>query len=337
MQTILSPDVAARMSERFDLVRRSAPAHAVGFGEDVRAGLGAARKRLPPKYFYDDLGSALFEAICLLPEYGLTRAETEILMRDGREIAAALPGPLDVVELGSGSGAKTRIVLEALLERQARVDYHPIDISEGALAASAAALVARYPRLHVHGHASDYFEVLGSMRLETTGRVLALVLGSNIGNYEPDEQIALLRALRSALQPGDGVLVGTDMKRDPTALELAYADPTGVTSAFEKNILGRINRELGGRFDLRRFTHIARYDAAHGRVDSFLLAEDAHRVRIDALDLEVSFRRGEAIHTESSYKFSPADIGRLADGAGFRTADAWDDAARTFRLSLLVA
>jgi dimethylhistidine N-methyltransferase len=324
------------MSERFALYRAPAPMQVASFADDVRAGLTAARKHLPPKYFYDELGSALFEAICFLPEYYLTRAETEILDRASGEMIEAIGGPIELVEFGSGSARKTRMLIGAALERQDLLEYHPIDISPTALVDSATTLVAEYGRLHVAAYASDYVEVLALRKLRTSQRVLALFLGSNIGNYAPAAATALLRAMSEAFKPGDGLLLGTDLKKNAAVLELAYDDPTGVTAAFDKNVLGRINRELGGNFDLDAFEHVARYDAVRGCIDSFLVAQRGMNVRIASLDLDVRITATESIHTESSYKFDESDIAALAASAGFRVERRWTDTAERFAVSLLV-
>ncbi len=328
-------DHLTRISDRFRLYR-SAERARTAFAEDVRSGLTRARKYLPPKYFYDELGSALFEAICLLPEYYLTRTEAVILERYADEMVRAPGGPIEIVEFGSGSARKTRTLIVAALAAQARVDYHPIDISPAALIDSSSALVAEYDRLHVSAYASDYFDVLESAQLRTSQRVLALFLGSNIGNYEPAEARALLRAMSAAFKPGDGLLLGADLKKNAAVLERAYNDPTGVTSSFNKNVLARINRELGGHFDLDAFAHVSRYDAERGSVDSYLVAQRGATVAIDALELAVHFRAAETIHTESSHKFDAEDIARLASDSGFRVERTWTDDAHRFAVSLLV-
>jgi dimethylhistidine N-methyltransferase len=306
------------------------------FADDVRAGLSARPKRLSPMYLYDALGSALFEAICLLPEYYLTRAETEILERDAGAILDAVGGPVELVELGSGSSGKTRLLIAEALRRQPALTYHPIDISETALVAAARGLTSDFAGLHIAAHADDYFHVLAGGGLATTGRVLALFMGSNIGNYEPARAAELLSALSAALQPGDGVLLGADMKKDARTLESAYDDATGVTAAFNKNLLGRINRELGGTFDLRAFKHVAHYDERKGSVDSFLASKWPQTVRIAALDMEVRFDGGESIHTESSYKFSPDDVERIGTRAGLAVRGRWTDSAERFGVWLLI-
>jgi len=324
------------VSERFLLYRAPEPAQVESFADDVRAGLTVPRKHLPPKYFYDSLGSALFEAICELPEYYLTRAETEILERYAPEMVASVDGPIEIVEFGSGSARKTRLLLEAALAAQGRVDYHPIDISPGALISSASTLAAEYPGLNVTAYASDYVEVLRSARLRTSQRVLALFLGSNIGNYDPAASQRLLRAMSESFKPGDALLLGTDLKKDPAVLERAYNDPTGVTAAFNKNVLARINRELGGAFDLDAFEHSARYDGARGSVDSFLVAQRGMTVPIERLGIAVGLTAAETIHTESSHKFDAADIAMLAAASGFRVERAWTDTDARFAVTLLV-
>ena len=324
------------MAERLRFVCASHPTHVAAFGEDVRAGLGAARKTLPSKYFYDAIGSALFETIALLPEYYPTRAEAEILREYGCEIVRSLGSPIEFLELGGGSAAKTRLLIDEALQVQGDLHYAAIDVSPEALRLSARALVQTYPRLRVTAYAADYFAVLGTPDIRLEGRALALFMGSNIGNYEPPEAVRLLRSLHGSLRGGDGLLVGADLKKDRETLERAYDDPTGVTAAFDKNLLARINRELGGTFDPRDFKHVAIYDEARGCVDSFLEAIRAHEVLIADLALRITFHRGERIHTESSYKFTIDDIARIGAEAGFRLARSWADAGKRFGVSLLL-
>jgi dimethylhistidine N-methyltransferase len=329
-------DQLTPQGERFLLYRAPQPALTASFADDVRAGLTARQKRLAPKYFYDDLGSALFEAICELPEYYLTRVETQILERHARDMVTALGGPVEMVEFGSGSARKTRVLVAAALAEQDELAYHPIDISASALIGSATSLVGSFERLTVTAYASDYVELLSSARLRTDRRVLALFLGSNIGNYQPDDAAALLSAMSASFKPGDGLLLGTDLKKETVTLERAYNDPTGVTAAFDKNVLGRINRELGGHFDLDAFSFSARYDAKRGSVDSYLVAGRGMTVPIDELALDVRFRAAETIHTESSFKFDANDIASLAERSGFRVARVWTDDERRFAVNLFV-
>src|SRR5581483_3381450 len=237
------------------------PRHAEpSFAQDVASGLGSNPKRLPSKYFYDEVGSALFDAITVLPEYYLTRVETAILREWGWEIVRALGNPVEFLELGSGSAVKTRILIEEALRVQQSLRYSPIDISAEALRASAQSLVAAYPALTVTGYVGDYFTILGTPQLRRPKRTLAMFMGSNIGNYEPDEAQQLLGGIGSSLKPGDGLLLGTDLRKDPETIVRAYSDAAGVTAAFNKNLLCRINRELGGAFDTHDFDHVAEYD-----------------------------------------------------------------------------
>ena len=301
------------------------------FGADVRAGLGASPKRLDCRYFYDDEGSRLFEAICGLPEYYPPAAEREILEAHAEEIAAA--GGAELWELGSGSAVKTRWILEALL-RRGPLGYVAIDISRAALEASAAALLESYPALSMRCLHADYEAGLRRVA-EAPGPKLLLWLGSNVGNFARAEAAAFLRRARAALSSRDRFLVGVDLRKDTAALEAAYDDAAGVTAAFNLNLLVRINRELGGRFELAAFRHRASYDAAAGRVDMHLVSLRDQRVRIDGLDLEVAFQAGEAIHTESSYKYGPEELDALADEGGFRIERDWRDRAGRFADLLL--
>ncbi len=324
-----------QVTERFSLYVDPHPEVLASFADDVRSGLGAADKTLPPKYFYDDLGSALFEAITKLPEYYLTRIERTLLSEYSDEIAAAVGEAVELVELGSGSAQKTRHVIDALLARQGQLTYHAIDISSDALISSAHALTEARADLTVMGYASDYFSLLRDGGPHTSARVLALFLGSNLGNYAPREANRLLRSLAGNLKPGDALLIGTDLKKDASVLELAYDDPTGVTAAFNKNIIARINRELGGEFDVRAFDHVVKYDEKRGAVDSFLASRRKQKVPIRALGMEVAFERGERIHTESSYKFDRADIARIARKTGYAVARMWTDPMERYGLTLL--
>ncbi|GAC1403177.1 MAG: L-histidine N(alpha)-methyltransferase [Candidatus Velthaea sp.] len=322
-------------SERFALYRDPHPARVASFAEDVRAGLGSRPYRLSAKYLYDDLGSSLFEAICRLPEYYLTRVERDLLATYAREIIASFAGPLELVELGSGSALKTKTIIEAILERQAALTFHPIDISPEALVESSLGLIAAHDTLRISAYASDYFALLRERRMKTRDRVLALYLGSNVGNFEPADARSLLELLAHALKPGDGLLMGYDLKKDAAILEAAYDDPTGVTSAFNKNLLGRINRELGANFDLDAFTFRATYDDIRGAVDSYLVSNRRRTVDIPTSGISVPLSVGETIHTESSYKFTRAEIVALAQRCGYAERKTFTDAAGRYALSLL--
>jgi L-histidine N-alpha-methyltransferase len=321
-------------SGRFTLERDPHPARIASFAEDVRTGLGLRPYTLMPKYFYDDLGSALFETITRLPEYYLTRIERDLLATYGSEIVATFGEPLELLELGSGSATKTRVIIDAILERQDALTFHPIDISPDALVESSEALVAAHERLRVRAYAGDYFDVLRARRIETRDRVLALYLGSNVGNFEPAAARELFGLLGAALVPGDGLVIGYDLKKDASVLELAYDDPTGVTAAFNKNLLARINRELGGDFDLRAFSFFARYDERAGVVRSYLRADRALTVHVPGAGIDADFEAGETIHTESSYKFTRADMLALLAPCAFVEARTYTDAAGRYALSL---
>jgi L-histidine Nalpha-methyltransferase len=326
---------------RLRVERLEARAEAGGFAEDVRRGLTAAPKRLFPKYFYDELGSQLFEAICLLPEYYLTRAEAEIFADHSAEIvsAAAQARRVTLCELGSGSASKTRRLIEALLARQDELLYVPVDISTAALEASAEALLEAFPRLSITAYAGDYDAALPRLpeNFDEGARALVLFLGSNVGNFDRGEARDFLRTLRRALRPGDALLLGADLKKDARTLEDAYDDPVGVTAAFNLNLLARINRELDADFRVRDFRHVAAYNEAEGRVEMHLESLRRQRVEIRALGLSVLFDEGERVHTENSYKYDPDGLAALASAAGFRLARTWLDGRGRFSSNLFIA
>lgn len=308
-----------------------------GLAEDVRKGLSAEQKRFLPKYFYDELGSQLFEAICLLPEYYLTRAENEILQRYSDEIVASVDGQKTLVEMGSGSASKTRLIIEALLRLQPELLFMPVDISATALESSSRILLQSYPLLSIEAYAADYFAGLAELGKKPRARTLALFLGSNISNFDLEEALRFLRAMRSVLQRGDALLLGADLKKDPAILEAAYNDALGVTSAFNLNVLARINRELGGTFDLRAFRHRAFYNEEVGRIEIYIESLARQQVRIEKLDLTVDFSEGELIHTENSYKYDRAGIEALASATGFKLSRTWLDSQERFSSNLLLA
>ncbi|HEX3672088.1 MAG TPA: L-histidine N(alpha)-methyltransferase [Candidatus Cybelea sp.] len=322
--------------DRFELVTVPQSRGVPSFAEDVARGLTSEPKRFSCKYFYDDVGSALFDTITRLPEYYLTNAEAEILGEWGWQIVRLLDAPVDFLELGSGSAIKTRLLIGEALRVQTELCYSPIDISTEALRASSLALVESFPTLRVRAYAGDYFDVLESHAVRLGRKTLAMLLGSNIGNYEPLERTELIRLIAGALRRGDGLLLGADLKKDRATLELAYDDPAGVTAAFDRNVLARINRELGANFDVRSFDHVARYDDVRGSVDSFLQAREGATVSIPSIGLEIRIHSGERIHTESSYKFSDEEIVALGAAAGFRHESAWRDRSNRFSLHLLV-
>jgi dimethylhistidine N-methyltransferase len=324
-------------STRIVIHDRVAPGREHEFADAVRAGLGSRPRSLAPKFFYDALGSYLFEAICLLPEYYLTRAEAEILGRYSREIIDQIDEPICLVELGSGSAIKSRYLIRALLERQETLHYQPIDISKTMLAESSSALLTEFPGLSITGIAGDYTASLDLTDLHPGERRLALFLGSNIGNYDASDARALLSRLRAALAPGDAFLIGADLRKETEVLEAAYDDALGVTAAFNLNLLQRINRELGGDFDPRKFRHVASFNTDAGRVEINLESREAQSVRIEDLGLSLEFEPGEMIHTENSYKYRLEDLARLAENTGFRVARSWFDEAQRFSCNLWFA
>jgi dimethylhistidine N-methyltransferase len=317
-----------------NLVKREPRA---GLAEDVRRGLASQPKRFLPKYFYDQLGSQLFEAICLLPEYYLTRAENEILDRYADEIVSSVEGETTLIEMGSGSASKTRLIIEALLRKQPELLFIPVDISASALDSSSRILLQSYPQLKIEAYAADYFAGLAELGKTQRSRTLALFLGSNISNFDPDEALKFLRALRQVLRAGDALLLGADLKKDKSILEAAYNDALGVTAAFNLNVLARINRELAGNFDLKAFQHRAFYNEAAGRVEIYIESRRAQTVSIGQLEMEVKFAEGEQIHTENSYKYDLSDIGKLAEETGFTRARTWLDSEERFSSNLLLA
>lgn len=317
------------------------------FAEDVGSGLTAKPKTLPPKYFYDELGSHLFEAICCLPEYYLTRAESEILGQhaDGivAEIADGAGGAVRLVELGSGSAVKTRHLISAVLRRQPELLYLPVDISAGTLERSSRELLHEYPRLRIVAYAADYFTALSGpagsriTNCRADERNLVLFLGSNIGNFEPEESRKFLRAIRGILHTGDVLLLGADLKKSSAVLVQAYDDALGVTAAFNLNLLTRINRELGGDFDVTRFSHRAVYNKALGRVESYLVSRAPQKAFVGAIALEVSFEENETIHTENSHKFDLDQLSEMARDSGFALRKSWFDTKRFFSFNLFAA
>jgi dimethylhistidine N-methyltransferase len=303
----------------------------------IRDGLRQSPKRLPFECFYDDLGSALFEAITLLPEYGLTRAGLRLLARNAGEIADRLAPPLDVVELGSGSGRKTQVLLEALAQH-ALVAYLPVDISPAALAECQRHL-GHQPCVTVTPILADHLDGLrqGVARRRPEARLLVLFLGGNIGNFDRDAAQGFLAEIRALLRPADALLIGADLEKPEPILLAAYDDPLGLTAAFNLNVLVRLNRELGARFELRAFAHRARYAAAERRVEMHLVSLAQQTVPIEALGMDVPFASGEALLTESSHRYAAGELARMGEAAGFRCAAEWTDAEWPFTHTLLVA
>lgn len=307
------------------------------FAEDIRRGLSAPAKHLFPKYLYDELGSQLFEAICLLPEYYLTRAEKEILTHHAGEIVQSIETPNTLIEMGSGSASKTRLVIEALLRNQPNLLFIPVDISASALEFSSRVLLQSYPRLHIEAYAAEYFDGLAELAKREHGRTLALFLGSNISNFEPPDALAFLRAMRQVLKGGDALLLGADLKKDKSTLEAAYNDDLGVTAAFSRNLLVRINRELDADFYLPAFRHRAVFNEVDSRIEIYVESLRAQTVSLRKLGLQVELGEGELIHTENSYKYDLQRIRKLAEETGFQCDRTWLDERKRFSSNLLLA
>jgi L-histidine Nalpha-methyltransferase len=336
-QAMTQQTPVAESDERLEIHRLEPETSETGFADDVRAGLLAEPKRLFPKYFYDELGSQLFDAICLVPEYYLTRAEHEILTRYGDDIISSVSGKKTLLELGSGSGSKTRLIIEAILRKQRTLHYIPVDISASALENGSRILLQSYPELEVTGYASDYYKAIEALKDVKRDRTLALFLGSNIGNFDWDESERFLRAVRGVLKEGDALLLGADLKKDRRVLEAAYDDSLGITSAFNLNLLVRINRELNADFDVRAFKHLARFNESKGRIEVFVESLADQTVNIRGLEMAVHFRRGEQIHTENSHKYDLEQLSALASDAGFERTRSWFDSEERFSSNLLVA
>jgi len=306
--------------------------------EEVRAGLlRPGQKELPSKYLYDEVGSALFEVIGVLPEYGLTRADERLLRRHSGDIVARLKSHVLVAELGSGSGKKTRWLLEALARRQ-RTTYCPIEISPTALARCESEL-GQIECVSIVGFERPYLDGLlaAAARRDQDDHLLVLFLGSTIGNFDRDAAERFLTQIRRILFPGDALLLGTDLEKPLPQLLAAYDDSIGVTAAFNLNLLARINRELDADFDLAAFRHEARYNSDFQRVEMHLRSTRDQKVNISRAGCTVSFRRNETIWTESSHKYRAEDIAGMAQRNGFRCDSQWLDSEWPFAESLLVA
>jgi dimethylhistidine N-methyltransferase len=308
-------------------------------------GLTQIPKTLPPWLFYDEAGSHLFEQITALPEYYLTRTERDLFERYADEILLALDSEVTIAELGAGTAAKTGILLESATRFQSEVLYQPIDVSPTALDAAAASLEAQLPNLIVRSQVANY--ITEPIRIERTAgtKILALYIGSSIGNFAPAEAEAILRNLRAHLLPGDALLLGTDLapseKKSVAQLLAAYNDAAGVTAAFNRNILTRLNRELGTNFKPRCFRHEARWNAAESRIEMHLAAIHAQSVEIPATAssraLTLDFDVNETIHTENSYKFTDEAIAGLLDASSFTAARTFHDPDHLFAVTLATA
>jgi L-histidine N-alpha-methyltransferase len=305
------------------------------FAADVRYYLSLTPRQLPSRYFYDDVGSALFETICRLPWYPITRAEMRLLATHGSEILRQLPSLTTVVELGPGSGDKLRTLLAGGARGEA-TDVHLVDVSASALAFAAQA-VATVGDFNIVTHRATYDAGLREVAAAARGRTLVAFLGSNIGNFDAPGAAAFLQNVRAALAPGDALLMGVDLVKPKDLLLLAYDDPLGVTAAFNKNLLLRMNRELGATIDLEEFAHRAAWNKVASRVEMHLVARSAQLLRIPRADVEIHLQAGEFIWTESSYKYLPRDVRSLLQSSGFRPSAQWIDSDDGFALTLAEA
>jgi L-histidine N-alpha-methyltransferase len=318
---------------RFSLIAGSAPDLLREFEDDVREGLTSDPKRLSCRFLYDAQGSALFEEICAQPEYYLTRVEESILRRIASELAERFAAPPQLVELGSGNAEKTRHLIEALIARHEALVYRPIDISRESLEESSRTLLDAYPRLQVHAVAAEYLaglQLLSGDRGPREAPRLVCWLGSSIGNFHRRDAAAFLATLRAELGPQDVLLLGVDLRKDRKVLEAAYDDAAGVTARFIKNLIVRIDRELGGDLDARRFAYRVHYDEVAGRVEMALEGLELTHNRIEALELEFDLALGERIYVENSYKYSSEEIREMAGNAGFNILGQWRDPAGWF-------
>jgi L-histidine Nalpha-methyltransferase len=316
----------------------AAPASRQSFADAVRTGLTKPQRELPSRYLYDELGSALYEAITALPEYGLSRADERLLQCHAERILDRLPNRVIVAELGSGSGRKTRWLLEAMVRRASPVHYYPIDISPTALRRCHHELLG-VGGLSLVGLEGSYLEGLreAAAQRPSDHALLILFLGSTLGNFERHAAEQFLCEIRTRLHPGDALLLGTDLEKPVADLLLAYDDPLGVTAAFNRNLLARINRELGGDFDLRRFHHTVRWDAPHRRIEMHLRADRRHTVRVEGAELTCTFEPDETIWTEACHKFNLDELLGMARRTGFQSEAQWVDADWPFAESLWIA
>ncbi|MDT5117071.1 MAG: L-histidine Nalpha-methyltransferase [Mycobacterium sp.] len=300
---------------------------------DVFDGLQSTPKALPPKWFYDSVGSELFDQITRLPEYYPTRAEAEILRARSAAIASASQADT-LVELGSGTSEKTRLLLDALHSCGSLRRFVPFDVDAGILSTAATAIAQEYPGIEIKAVCGDFEEHLGE--IPSGGRRLFVFLGSTIGNLTPGPRAEFLKALADVMRPGDSLLLGTDLVKDTGRLLRAYDDAAGVTARFNLNVLAVVNRELDADFDVDSYQHVARWNADEERIEMWLRTDRPQRVRIGALELIVEFAAGEEMLTEVSSKFHPGGVSAELAGAGLRRTQWWTDAAGDFGLSLAV-
>lgn len=306
------------------------------FAASVLEGLSSDPKSLSSRYFYDDEGSRLFMEIMKLPEYYLTRSELEIFTEKSGEIYRSFAGDkgaFDLVELGAGDGTKTAVLIEEFLKHSPDMGYSAIDISQEACDALSQKFRGKFPELNIEMLAGDYFETLDSLSNNSRRKVI-LFLGSNIGNFSRSDSIEFFRSLRNTMKPGDMLFIGFDLQKDPRIIVQAYDDASGVTAAFNLNLLARINRELGGHFNIDDFSHYAVYRPIEGAARSFLISRKEQTVRIDAFDRSFEFAAWEPVFMEISQKYNDAMIESLAAESGFEIAETFYDSRRYYCNSL---
>jgi L-histidine N-alpha-methyltransferase len=321
-------------TQRLDFLEAPSRHLPLPFQTVVSQGLAAAQKHLPCRFFYDTPGSHLFEQICGLPEYYPTRTEQAILQRHAQELTARAGSDLTLVEFGSGSSFKTRLLMDALLTRQTHLHYLPIDISREFLHQSARVLLTEYPQLSITAIAGEYNDAIEALPTDAEPR-LFLFLGSNIGNFEREEAVAFLKRIRRCMRPDDRLLLGVDLVKERAVLEAAYNDAAGVTAAFNKNLLLRCNRELDADFDLTQFAHHAPFIEAEARIEMRLISQCAQTVTLGATGERFAFRAGEILHTEYSHKYTLSDVYALCQQAGLETLACRQDERGWFNVSLL--
>jgi L-histidine N-alpha-methyltransferase len=311
------------------------------FAADVKNGLGSQTKYLKPKYFYDQIGSNIFEQICIQPEYYIARIESDILRNSSPDIVSICNGDISIVELGSGSSSKTRILLEHTLEKQTFLHYFPIDVSHNILHQTVRNLSSDFSNLRTIGISSDYAigiekaTELITTQYSLTSRKLILFLGSSIGNFEPFEATSFLQMIKHVMDNKDLLLVGFDLQKEPKILDAAYNDRAEMTAKFNLNLLSRINRDLGGEFDIKSFNHCAFYNKNKERIEMHLISKADQNVYIEIIDTSFRFKEGESIHTENSYKYSLEQIQHLVEGSGFELKMNFLDQRKWFDLALL--
>ena len=336
--------------ERFQKMTLQQNKEVEEFANDVATCLTSENKRLNPKYLYDHMGSKLFELICLQPEYYLTRTEASLLKRHAPAITNLVGSNIRIIELGSGSSSKTAILLRYLSSQKKRIYYFPIDISASILMESTRTLKSQFPNATIIAIRSDYntgIDMATARCMATDGEEveknnngspyakLILFLGSSIGNFEPMAARSFLRSIRQRLHTNDFLLVGSDLQKDEFVLNAAYNDKAGITAKFNLNLLARINRELGGNFELGKFKHYAIYNREQHRIEMHIVSNTDQQVYIEALCKNFSFRKGDSIHTENSYKYSLSQISALAEDSGFRIEKEFTDEKRWFNVALL--